>query len=44
MLMKLNICLFYKKRRIARKIKIWDKVRNKIKKEFDSEHIYNKKH
>ena len=45
-LMKLNICLiFIKNDELLRKYSgIWGKVKNTIKKEFDSESVYNEKH
>ena len=42
MIDKLNWCIFWLKRWIIRKNTIWDKVSAYIKKEFDSEPIYNK--
>ena len=45
-LMKLNICLFLVKDDglIEKYNEIWEKVKNSIKKEFDSEPVYNEKY
>ena len=43
--MKLNICFFIKDDELLEKyIETWEKVKNNLKKEFDSEPVYNEKY
>ena len=43
--MKLYICSFIKDNELLKKYnEIWEKVKNSIKKEFDSEPVYNEKY
>ena len=42
--MKLNLSFFHKRDKLLEKYNgIWEKVRDSLKKEFDSEPVYNQK-
>ena len=45
-LMELNVCLFFIKddELLEKYNEIWEKVKNSIKKEFDSQSVYNEKY